>query len=154
MPHSIPAGEAVIDLGHMSSGNKDLQLLLISLLSNNPGDNSAEAIQEDVEGVPTPVFLSRVHLNHINDNYCSDPACVKTVTKQLDLMSDPVLGVVVSFQVVNQDQVNCSKPVFRKALNTVVYCGVVNSNGHLQKKGLSPDPRLNEIKHMSKVFLV
>ena len=90
MPHSIPVGEAVIDIGHMSTRNKDLQLLLISLLSNNPGDNSAEAAQEDVEGVPTPVFLSRVHLNRINDNYCSDPACVKTVTKQLDLMSNPV----------------------------------------------------------------
>ena len=32
--------------------------------------------------------------------------------------------------------------------------GVVNSNGHLQKKGLSPDPRLNEIKHVKGVSCV
>ena len=77
VPHSIPIGEAGI--GHMSAGKIELQARLISLLSSNPGGNSAGADHGDVEGVPTPGSPSRVHLNHINDNYCADPTCVKTI---------------------------------------------------------------------------
>ena len=78
----------------------------------------------------------------------------------MDPLSNPVPGVVVSSHVVTQNQVNFSKPVFRKTANTVVCYGVVNPvtfasfNRHPQKRGLSPNPKLKEIKHVKGVSCV
>ena len=71
----------------------------------------------------------------------------------MDPLSNLALGVFVSSHVVTQNQVNFSKPVFRRTADTVVCYGVVNPvpfanfNRHPQNKGLSPDPKLKEIKH-------
>ena len=73
-------------------------------------------------------------------------------------MSNPELGVIVSSQIVERKGA-LQKPVFRKTVNMGVCC-VVNPvlfpsfNGHPQKKGLSPDPVLKEIKNVKGVSCV
>ena len=111
----------------------------------------------------TLVFPNSGSSSHINNNYCSDPTCVKALTSRLDPVVNPEPDLVVSSQVVNHSlskTVCTSKNMLRKTVNMDVFCHVVNHAhfasfmGHPQKKGLSPDPMLKEIKHVKGVSCV
>ena len=114
------------------------------------------------DGVPTLIFRSPASSSHTNDNYCLDSTWVKTVTRQLDPVSNLRTGVVVSSH--SKSSSVRQSGIFRNSVGQDCkygcFCGVVNPvffanfNRHPQKKGFSPNQKLQEIKCVKGVFCV
>ena len=113
------------------------------------------------------IFTNPGNSNLINDNHYVDPTYVKILPAQLDPNASQKSSLVVSFQVLdNLGPQTLIRPVcvlrtaVEKTVNLDVSCHVVtvahfaHISRHPQKKGLSPDLLLREIKHVKSVSCV
>ena len=154
-------GEVHIDTGLMSAGKRNPPRLQIKPLNNNHGDNLAKTIPGDVveDVVQTLVSLEGNSTNHINDNYCTSPTHCLVNSLQLDQMSQNLVVNIKTNKYV-QNTLETVNPKRSKTVNLAVSSNVVNhalsaiTQGHPQKKGLSPDQCLNKIKLVKGVCCV